>query len=432
MKPELIGILGIVLLLVLLACRVWVGAAMMIVSLVGIGLLRGAGIAFSLAGTSAFTNINSYTYTTIPMFTLMGMIIAETDIGSKLYQSMYKWIGRFRGGLASASICASGLLGAITGSNMIGGVIMSKIALPEMRKKGYEDSFATGSIAAGAPLSVIIPPSSCFIVYGILTETSIGKLFISGLGVGVVQIILYIFVIWVLCKRNHNKGPAGEKYKFLAALKGTVGIVPMLLLILVCFGGMFLGFFTATESGAIGSAGAFIISLVTKQMTLKKFGKILKETAINCGMIFFMLASTYMFVTFMSMSKITMLITSLLTNLDVSFVVMCIILVIFYFILGCFLPEMAMVTVTIPLIFPALKSMGWDPIWLGAFVVKLMALGSISPPVGMTSYVVSGVTGVPVQKVFKGVIPFILVDFVILGIMIAFPQVATWLPSKMF
>lgn len=432
MNAELIGVLGLVALLILLALRVWVGAAMMIVSLLGIWILRGFGMAMSVAGNSPFANINAYTFTVIPMFTFMGMIIAETDIGASLYRAAYRWIGRFRGGLASASICASGLLGAITGSNLVGALIMSKIALPEMRKKNYDDSFATGVLAAGAPLSVIIPPSSGFIIYGILTENSIGKLFMSGVGVGVVQIVIYIGLIYVLCRRNPKLGPAGEKFSFVEALKGTVGILPMLILVLVVLGGMFAGIFTSTESGAIGSAGALIISIVTKQMNGKKFLRALKETALTCGMIFFMLAATYMFVTFLSLSKITFYITNFLTSVEMPYVVMCLLLFVMYLILGCFLPEIPMITLTIPLVYPALKQLGYDPIWLGAFIVKLMALGSISPPVGMTVYVLSGVSKVPVQKVFKGVLPFILADVVIIALLVAAPQIATWLPSVMF
>jgi len=193
--PELIGLIGIIVLLLLLGTKMWVGAAMTLVSVIGILILKNFDVAWSNAGTSAFKNLNSYSFTVVPMFTLMGMIISESTMGQDLYAAAYAWVGRFRGGLASATVVACGVLGAISGSSHVGVLVMSRSALPEMRKNGYEESFAAGSVVAGAPLSILIPPSMAFIIYGIITENSIGKLFMSGIGVGVLQIVLYILLI---------------------------------------------------------------------------------------------------------------------------------------------------------------------------------------------------------------------------------------------
>ena len=431
MSPEMIGLIGIIVLLALIALKMWVGAAMALVSIVGIIILKNTGVAWTAAGTSAFKNLNTYAFTVIPMFTLMGMIISESTMGTDLYAAAYAWVGRFKGGLASATVVACGVLGAISGSSNVGVVIMGRVALPEMKKNDYDDSFACGAVAAGAPLSILIPPSMAFITYGIITENSIGQLFMSGIGVGVVQMILYIVVIYIMCTINPKLGPRGPKVPFKQMLKALLKIVPIMLLVILVMGGVYAGFFTTTEAGAIGAFGSIVIAFIFRQITVKKFRKALKETATLCGMIFFLIASTYLFVTFMSLSRLPMLLANLIVGLEVPKWVIAAALIVLYFILGMFLPETPMVLLTIPVLYSALMRVGFDPIWLGAFVVKLMAIGSISPPVGMTCFTMAAVTGEPVDKIFKGVIPYLGVDILILILMIIFPGIATFIPSMM-
>ena len=431
MSPEMIGLIGIIVLLALIALKMWVGAAMALVSIVGIIILKNTGVAWTAAGTSAFKNLNTYAFTVIPMFTLMGMIISESTMGTDLYAAAYAWVGRFKGGLASATVVACGVLGAISGSSNVGVVIMGRVALPEMKKNDYDDSFACGAVAAGAPLSILIPPSMAFITYGIITENSIGQLFMSGIGVGVVQMILYIVVIYIMCCINPKLGPRGPKVPFKQMLKALLKIVPIMLLVILVMGGVYAGFFTTTEAGAIGAFGSIVIAFIFRQITVKKFKKALKETATLCGMIFFLIASTYLFVTFMSLSRLPMLLANIIVGLEVPKWVIAAALIVLYFILGMFLPETPMVLLTIPVLYSALMRVGFDPIWLGAFVVKLMAIGSISPPVGMTCFTMAAVTGEPVDKIFKGVIPYLGVDILILILMIIFPGIATFIPSMM-
>lgn len=431
MSPEIIGLIGIFVLLVMLATKMWVGAALSLVSIIGIIILKGIGVSMSLAGSSAFTNLNAYTFTVIPMFTFMGMIISESNMGRDLYSAAYAWVGRFRGGLASATIVACGILGAICGSTHVAVLIMARVAMPEMKKNNYDESFAAGSVAAGAPLSILIPPSIGFIIYGILTENSIGKLFMSGLGVGILQMILYIIVVAIICTINPKAGPRGPKFEFKYMFKSLVKIVPMLALMLLVLGGIYGGFFTTTEAGAIGALGSILISLAFRQLTVKKFLKALKDTAVLCGMVFFLVAATYLFVTFMSLSRVPMLLASFIMGLTVPQWVIAVALMVLYFILGMFLPEVPMVALTIPVFYSALTSIGFDPIWLGAYVVKLMAVGSISPPVGMTVFTMAGVSGIKVDKIFKGVLPFLATDVMILALMIIFPEIATYIPSLM-
>jgi len=430
-SPELIGLIGIIVLLLLIACKMWVGAAMALVSVIGIVILKNTGVAWTAAGTSAFKNLNTYAFTVIPMFTLMGMIISESTMGTDLYTAAYAWVGRFKGGLASATVVACGVLGAISGSSNVGVVIMGRVALPEMQKNGYDESFACGSVAAGAPLSILIPPSMAFITYGIITENSIGQLFMSGIGVGVVQMILYVIMIFIMCTINPKLGPRGPKVSMKVKMKSLLKIVPIMLLVILVMGGVYAGFFTTTEAGAIGAFGSIVIAFVFRQITVKKFRKALKETATLCGMIFFLIASTYLFVTFMSLSRLPMALANIIVSLEVPKWVIAAALIVLYFILGMFLPETPMVLLTIPVLYSALMRVGFDPIWLGAFVVKLMAIGSISPPVGMTCFTMAAVTGVPVDKIFKGVIPYLIIDVVILALMIAFPSIATFIPNMM-
>ena len=365
------------------------------------------------------------------MFTLMGMIIAESTMGTDLYSAAYTWVGRYRGGLASATVVACGVLGAISGSSHVGVLVMSKVALPEMKRNGYDESFAAGSICAGAPLSILIPPSMSFILYGIITENSIGQLFISGIGVGVLQIILYIIMISIMCTLKPNMGPKGPKFPLKVMLKTLLKIIPIILLMILVLGGIYGGFFTTTEAGAVGAFGSILIAFIFRQITVKSMLRAFRETAILGGMIFFLIASTYLFVSFMSLSRLPQALSAFIVGQGLPKWVLSLALIVLYFILGMFLPETPMVLLTIPVFYGALMQVGYDPIWLGAFVTKMMAIGSISPPVGMICYTMTGITRIPVDKVFKGVVPFLFVDILILILLIIFPGIATWLPSHM-
>ena len=430
-SPEMIGLIGIIVMLILLALKMWVGAAMALVSIVGIIILKNIDVAGTMAGYSAFRNLNSYSFTVVPMFTLMGMVIAESTMGNALYDAAYTWVGRFRGGLASATVVACGILGAISGSSHVGVLVMSKVALPEMKKNNYDESFAAGSICAGAPLSILIPPSMAFILYGIITENSIGQLFISGIGVGVLQIVLYIITVFLLCFFNPKLGPKGPKFPFKVMMKTLLKIIPIICLMVLVLGGIYGGFFTTTEAGAVGAFGSILIAFIFRQIKVRNLMRAFRETAILGGMIFFLIASTYLFVSFMSLSHLPQLLSTFIVGQNLPKWVLSLALIVLYFILGMFLPETPMVLLTIPVLYGALTKVGFDPIWLGAFVTKMMAIGSISPPVGMICYTMTGITRIPVDKVFKGVIPFLACDIVILVLMIIFPEIATWLPSHM-
>jgi tripartite ATP-independent transporter DctM subunit len=432
MAPPVIGLLAIAVLLALIMFRMWIGVAMGLVGIIGLILLKGFNTTFVQLADVPFMNINSYTLTVVPMFTLMGMVIAESKIGSGLFGACNAWLGKRRGGLASATVVTSGLLGAITGSHLVGTVILSKVALPEMKRYKYEEGFASAAVAVGAPLSIIIPPSLPLIIYGIITEQPISKLFISGIIPGVIMILVFIGLIVVMCTRKPQMAPRADiKLKLKEKLNATWGVLPVIVLFIVVIGGVYAGIFTTTESGAIGSVGAILISISYKAISGKKFLQAIKETAMTLGMLFTMLMGTYIFIRFMTFSQLPQAISTFLVGLGAPLPVMMLALAILFILLGMFMPEIPMIILTVPVLFPGLHAIGFDPIWLGMFLVLMMALGAITPPIGMIVFLVSGLSDVPVPKLFKSVAPFIIGDLIVILLICIFPVLVTWLPSLM-
>ena len=432
MSNELIGLLGIIVLFILLACRLWIGSAMALVGFLGILVMRNGVQAMAVLASQPFGTQNNYVMTVVPMFVLMGLVVSRTNIGSGMFRCMNAWIGRFRGGLASATVLASGLLGAITGSHMAGTIIMSKIALPEMKRYDYDEGLACGAIAGGAPLAIIIPPSLPMIMYGIITEENIGELFIAGIIPGIVLMIIYIIIIsqWV-CRRDPSKAPPSPRTGWKEKFGSSLGLIPMIVLFVLVLGGIYAGWFTTTEAGAIGAFGAIVIGFVTRQLNFKKMWECIIDSVKLTGTIAIMLIGTNIFIYFMSMSKIPFFLSNLVTSMNVSPTVVIIVIALVYIVLGMFMPDNPMVVLTIPILYPIVSSLGIDGIWFGIFVVFMMALGSITPPVGMVVYLLGGLTRIPVNKIFKGVIPFIIGMIIVIVLLVVFPGIATFLPNMM-
>jgi len=432
MAPELVGVIGVILLIVLIALRMWIGVAMGLVGFLGLMIL---GVPFeralAQAGEVPFQQINNYTLTVIPMFAMMGMIIAESRIGKDLFQSCNTWIGSKRGGLAHATMMASAGIGAISGSHMVSTVILSKIALPEMKRFKYNDAFAAACVVAGAPLSIILPPSLPLIIYGIITEQPIGDLFIAGVIPGIIFFFALNIVIFVVMKRHPEYGPRGAVTTFREKLKSLLSVLPIVILFVLVFGGIYTGMFTTTESGAIGTAGAIIISLCYKTLNGKKFIIALKETGTTVGMLFGLLFGTYIFIRFITLSQLPFFVSGFMIGLDAPMPVLMLVLALVYILMAMFIPEIPLIILTVPIIFPALMAVGFDPIWYGIFMVCIMSLGSFTPPVGMLVFILSGLSGVPVPRLFKACAPFISVDLFMILIISIFPWLVTWLPSRM-
>ena len=431
MSSELFGIIGVVVLIALICARIWVGAALAIVGFFGIVLMNGLKPAFGILVTAPFSNLDNYVTTAIPMFTLMGMIIAETSIGRNLFEFANKYLGRFKGGVASATVVAAGLMGAITGSDNVSCVIMSKLALPELKRLKYADSLSCASVAAGAPLAILIPPSMAFIMYAMLTEQSVGTLFMAGIVPGVIMVLAFVIAISVVCRLKPDLGPQGEKFSKQEKRRALVGVIPVIVLFVIVLGSIYLGICSATEAGALGSLGALIIAIISRDMSWKKLGKILYETVLATGFVIFMLVGTYVFIKFISLSKLPFLITNFVVSLPLHRSIILLLVAVMYVILGMLMPQIPMMILTVPLLFPAMVALGYDVIWFGIFVVMMMALGAISPPIGMDAFIVSGISKVPVNKIYSGLWPFIIADVVVIALCAIIPELVTWLPSVM-
>ncbi len=429
MTPLLWGLVGLILLLVLLLCNVKIGTAMSIVGLFGLSMILNPTAAITKLGTAPFDTISSYDYAVMPLFVLFANIIAKTGIGADLYTFFYRTIGRLRGGMAMASIVACAIFAAISSSTVATAVTIGLIALPEMKKLGYKEELATGSVAAGGTLGVMIPPSGYLITYGVITGTSISKLFMAGIIPGAILALAFVIVIRIICTIHPDWGPKGTAYTGKEIWEAARKCIDIVILIIFVLGGIMIGAFTATEAGALGCVGAVILTTIRKKMNLSTFIDAVKGTLKNTGMVYFMMLSAMVLNAFVSLTTITPTLTKIISAWSIDYRVVAIGIIAIYLFLGCFLNGTAMLLLTMPIFYPIMTGMGADPIWLGALAVLCMEMGALTPPVGLNCFVVAGLDkSVPLEKVFKGIIPFLLAQFVVAAIVILFPQVATWLP----
>ncbi|OGO22614.1 MAG: hypothetical protein A2144_13995 [Chloroflexi bacterium RBG_16_50_9] len=431
MSPEMIGLIGVLVLVAILLSGMWIGVAMGFIAILGITLIRGFDQAFTMTGIIPFQNISFYPISCLPMFVLMGVIIAETGIGEDLYNAAYKWIGQVRGGLAMATVLACAGMAAVTGIGAAAILSMGRIALPEMRKHNYDDKMATGSIACASTLGILIPPSLPFVMYGVLTENSIGKLFIAGILPGILLTALFALTILIITLIRPQAGPPGPKTSFkekIYSLNKTWHVIVLFLLVL---GGIYGGIFTPTEAGAVGAFGAFIIAAAYRRLTPKVLRHTLRETVVMSGMILFIIAGAFIFMHFMAVSKLPFAMGDLMSALQVPRMVIFAGIVVLYIILGMFLDIMSCIMLTIPIVYPAMLVLGFDPIWFGVMLIILIQMGLVTPPVGMEVFILSGVTNTPVGTIFRGVFPFCAAILACIVILAAFPQIALVLPNMM-
>ena len=432
MSAEIVGVIGIVVLLALIALRVPIAYSMLLVGFLGFSLLVSPAAAVNMVSTELFSNFSSYTLCVIPMFVWMGFIAYYSGVGTGLYTLVYRLIGHRPGGLAIATQGACAIFGAICGSNTATAATMGAIALPEMRKYKYDDSLSTASVAAAGALGILIPPSVIFIVYGAATEQSIGKLFISGIIPGILLMVLYMLTIFILVKINPEIAPAGQKFTFkekIQALKG--GLFEIIITFIISIGGLFAGYFSATEAGAIGAGSILLITLLRRQLKWDGFIKSLKDTTRTSAMIMLLVAGAMVFGRFIAVSRLPFEMANWAANLNLPpFMIMAVILII-YLILGCFIDALALVLLTVPIFYPVVvEVLGYNPIWFGVIVVLVVAMGVITPPVGMNVFIIKGVAkDVPLETIFKGVWPFVIAIFVCIALLIIFPQLATFLPG---
>lgn len=434
MSDFLIGIIGIIALFVLLAFRMPIALVMALVGYVGFSILTNPQAALSMVANEIFANFSSATLSVIVMFVWMGFLAYHSGIGANLYTFAYKLMGHLPGGLAIATQGACAIFGAICGSNTATAATIGAIALPEMKKYGYDDSLATAGIAAGGVLGVLIPPSVVLLLYGAATEQSIGKLFIAGIIPGIVLTLLYMLVVYILAVRKPEIAPPGPKANWqerLVALKG--GLIEVLIVFCLSIGGLFAGWFTPTEAGAIGAGGVLAVTLLSGKLKWKSFEKSLLDTTRTTAMIMLLVAGAVIFGRFMAVSRVPFVFAAWAGSLSLPpFAVMMIILFI-YFILGLFLDALALVLLTIPIFYPVVVNLlGYDPIWFGVMMVIVVAMGVITPPVGMNVYIIKGVApDIPLETIFRGIWPFLLAIVVCIILLMIFPSLATFLPSLM-
>jgi C4-dicarboxylate transporter DctM subunit len=430
MSPETAGIVGIGLLLVLFLVRMPVAFAMALVGFLGFAYLSGLDPALALLSQDIFETFSSYPLSVIPMFILMGSFAFASGISERLFQTTYTWVGALRGGLTIATVLACSGFAAICGSTAATAATMGKIALPEMRKYKYDITLATGTVASAGTLGILIPPSTVFIVYGILVEESIGKLFVAGILPGIILTIMFIAVVAILCHRNPSLGPSGMPTSWKEKIRATGGIVEAVILFLLAIGGLFLGWFSPTQAGAIGAGGALLIGLIRRKLTWRNFVESGKDGLLTACMVLFIITGAVIFGHFLAVSTIPFLLADWIGSLPISKMAVMAVIIFIYFMGGFFMDSMALIVVTVPIFYPIVQRLGFDPIWFGVIIVLTAEMGVITPPVGVNVFVIKGIAPeVPLELIFRGIIPF-LAAIILLTIIIALvPQIATFLPS---
>ena len=429
MSALAIGLIFLGVMLILIFLGMSVGTSMGIAAVIGFACIVSTNAAIAKAGSSPFDTINSYSYAVIPLFVLMANIIATTGVGKDLYDFFHKCVGRFRGGLAMATVLACAVFSAISSTTVATAVTIGLIAFPEMRRAGYDDSLSSGTIASGGTLGVLIPPSSVMITYAIIAQASMTKLFIAGVVPGIILAVLMCIAIYVTCLINPKAGPKSEKYSFMDIIKSLLKCLEVIILIALVLGGLFAGWFTPTEAGAIGAAGAIIITLIRKKLTWKNFIDAVKGTLENTGMVYMILIGAFLLNYMVASAGITNALANLVSGANMGYKGVTIIIILIMLVLGCFLDSLAMVLLTMPIFFPVVTALGADPLWFGIIVTLAMQLGCITPPVGMNLFVTAGLDkSLGINKVIKGAIPFIASILVIMILLLVWPELATWLP----
>ncbi len=430
MNLTVIGIIGLILLVVLLFSKMPVGFVMAILGLFGFGYVVTFGAGLSLLAKDVWDNFSSYSLTVIPLFVFMGQLAFHSGISKRLYDSVYVFMGHYRGGLAIATIGACAGFSAISGSTNATAATMATVTLPEMRRYKYDMGLATGTVAAGGSLGILIPPSVIFIVYGILTEQSIGKLFAAGIFPGILLAILFMLTIYIRVKINPNLAPPGDKTTLKEKAKSFTGVLEALIIFSLVMGGLFFGIFTPTEAAAVGAFLTLMLALLRRQLTWKGFVKSLMDaTKISC-MVMIIVTGAVVFGHFMAITRIPFNLADWVSSLPLpSYATMGVIILI-YLLGGCFMDALAMIMLTIPIFYPVAMTLGFDPIWFGVAIVLVTEMGVITPPVGVNVYVVHGIApDISLEVIFKGVAPFVLALLACITILLAFPQIVLFLPG---
>ena len=432
MSSEIIGLIGIVGLASLLALRMYIGLAMALVGFIGLSFLVGLDAGIHILGITPLAEGSSYTLSVIPLFVLMGQFAYISGISADIYRTVYCWMGQYRGGLAMATVMACAGFAAVCGSSLATGATMGMVAIPEMDKYKYDPRLSTGCVAAGGTLGILIPPSIGFIIYGILTEESIGKLFMAGLLPGILLAALFMAAIYIQCRLRPAMGPSGECTLWSTKIRSLGGTWGMLLLFCVVMGGIYFGVFTPTEAAGVGAFGAFLFALFKGKLTWQSFVQCLMETGKTTAMIFLIIIGANIFSTFLGLARIPMGLADFISDLALPRMVILACIILIYIVLGCIMDCYAIMILTIPIIFPVIQAMQFDPIWFGVLMVIVLEVGLITPPVGLNVFVLKAAApDVPMTVIFQGIWPFLIAALIAIVILTIYPPIALYIPSLM-
>ena len=431
MSPTMVGILGICILIFLIFIRMQIGLSMGIVGFLGFAYIVGIDPALGLLRTVPYTSFANQGMSVIPLFILMGSFAFAAGMSEDLYRTVHKWLGHFRGGLAMATVAACACFAAISGSSLATAATLGKVAMPEMEKYKYDPGLATGSIAAGGSIGILIPPSVILIIYGIITEQSIGKLFLAGFVPGVLEAVFYIIAIVIITRKNPELGPPGPRATLKEKMQSLLKTWEVIVLFLVVIGGIYTGVFTPTEAAGVGAFGTFCFAGLRRKMTWTVFKLSLKNTASTTGMLFLIVLGAMILGYFFSVSRLPFELATMVGELPVNRYFILLIILVVVGLLGTIMDSMAIVLLTIPVFFPMILNLGFDPIWFGILVVRVTEMGLITPPVGLNVYIIKGITGVPMGTIFRGLKPFLIADICEIIFLIAFPQITLFLPGLM-
>ena len=438
MSPTAIGSIGILVMVAIFLTRMPVAYVMAMVGFIGFVAMSSLKGGLNLLAKDFYDVFSSYGLTTVPLFILMGQLAFNSGISSKLYASAYRFFGNTRGGLAIATVAACTAFGAVCGSSAATAATMATVGLPEMKKFGYGDSLAAGSVASGGGLGMIMPPSVVLIIYGILTEQSIGKLFMAGIIPAILVTILFIITVVIWCALAPEQGPKGETFTWAQKLRSLGGLGETLSVFVLVMGGLFYGLFTPTEAAAVGVLGVLFVAVIRRQLSWQGFVDALYETLKTSCMVMMLVGGATVFGKFLAVTRIPYDIATWIGGFDLPPLLILGMVVLVYFIGGCFMDSLALVMLTVPIFFPLVMGLGYDPIWFGIIIVMVTEMGVITPPVGLNVYVVYGVArglpggGFELESIFKGIAPFMVAVLIGTIILAIFPQLILFLPNLMY
>lgn len=432
MDRDLVALLGFIGMFVLMAIRVPIGVAMGIIGVAGYGALAGTMPAINLFLNVPISVMTDYNLSVIPMFVLMGALAGASGMSRELFNAGNAWLGHHRGGLGMAAVLACGGFAAINGSSVATAATMTQVALPEMRRAGYEPGFASGIIAAGGTIGIMIPPSVIFVLYGVMTETDITALFFAGVVPGLMAVLFYCIVVrWIALKnpRSMPRGPVHSWSERFASLRELWSVIVLFLLVL---GGLYVGLFTVTEAAGFGALGALLIGVARRRLGIVEIRAALLDTLRVSSAIFMIVLGAYLFGYFLTITLFTQKAVAFLTGLPIGPYGVLALIMFGYLILGAVMDELAMILLTVPIVFPAMMQLGFDPVWFGVIIVMAVTFGMICPPVGMNVFVINSIArDVPLGRIYAGTMPFIAIDVLRLVLLCAFPILSLWLPGLM-